>query len=179
MRELALNILDIADNSVKADASLIIIEITAENNLLDITITDDGCGMNPEMLKRVTDPYMTSRTTRKVGLGIPLFNQAAEAAGGSFEIKSEEGRGTIVKAVFQIDNIDREPLGSVSDTIAALLSDKYDLVLEVSVNKKAFSFDTRELKSALENTDIENPEIISAVKQMITENIIEIGGDRL
>ena len=93
MRELALNILDIAENSVKAGATLIRVTVRAEDGMLTIEIADDGCGMDAEFLKRVTDPFTTTRTTRKVGMGIPLFKMAAEMAGGEFSIRSEKGVG--------------------------------------------------------------------------------------
>ncbi len=179
MRELALNILDIAENSVKAGASLIVIEISAKNNLLTVKITDDGKGMDADTLAKAADPFTTSRTTRKVGLGIPLFKMAAENSGGKFEIKSEEGRGTVVNATFEIDNIDRAPLGDIAETTATLLSDEYDLLLFAQIDGKSFVFDTREVKAALGGVSVTQPEIIAAIRQMITENIIEIGGERL
>ena len=105
MKELSLNVLDIVLNSVKAEASLVTIEIL-EREMLEITIADNGCGMAPEFLARVIDPFTTTRTTRKVGLGIPLFKLAAEMAGGTFRIESEEGVGTTVCATFDPRNID-------------------------------------------------------------------------
>lgn len=181
MRELALNILDIAENSVKAKATLVTISVVAEGNLLSIAIDDDGCGMDEEFLKRVEDPFTTTRTTRKVGMGVPLFKMAAEMAGGTFEIKSEKGVGTKVLATFQIDNIDREPLGNLADTMVALLSDDKptDFLLIVSVDGNKFEFDTRELKEELDGVPVSEPEVLIFVRDMINENITQIGGAKL
>ncbi len=181
MRELALNILDITENSVKAKARLVIIDIVAQSNLLTITITDDGCGMDKDFLARVTDPFTTTRTTRKVGMGIPLFKMAAEIAGGEFSIASKPFEGTVVKASFQIDNIDRAPLGNLAETMVTLLSDEYptDFLLRVTVDDKKFEFDTKELKRELNGLSVSEPQILLFVKDMINENLMEIGGDKL
>lgn len=127
MKELSLHILDIAENSAKAGAGLIGISITEKGGILTLRITDDGCGMKPEMLSRVTDPFTTSRTTRKVGLGLPLLRLAAEQTGGSLEITSRhidefpEDHGTVVTAVFDTRHIDSPPLGDVISTIVTLI----------------------------------------------------------
>ena len=123
MTELSLNVLDVAENSTRAGASLVQITIDADtlSDQLTITIADDGCGMTPEQTAQVTDPFFTSRTTRKVGLGVPFFKYAAEAAGGSFSIESQLGIGTTVKAVFVLSHIDRMPLGDITSTIHTLV----------------------------------------------------------
>lgn len=181
MRELALNILDIVENSVKANAELVKIEVIATGNLLSITIADNGCGMDEDFLSRVTDPFTTTRTTRKVGMGIPLFKMAAEMAGGEFSIKSEKGKGTTVTATFQIDNIDRAPLGDLADTMVTLLSDDFatEFLLRVEIDGEEFEFDTRELKAQLDGVPVSEPEVLLFVRDMIKENIIQIGGAKL
>ena len=123
MPEISLNILDIAENSVRANASLIRITVSVQpkEDTLTIIIEDDGCGMTPEQVSRVQDPFFTTRTTRKVGLGVPFFKQAAESTGGSFQIDSEKGKGTTVKAVFGLSHIDRMPLGDISSVIHTLV----------------------------------------------------------
>ena len=118
MRELSLNILDIVENSVRAGATLIKVSVIAKDGFLTIEIADDGKGMSEEFLRSVTDPFTTTRTTRKVGMGIPLFKMAAETANGSFDIKSKLGAGTTVTAKFEIDNVDRAPLGNLAETAA-------------------------------------------------------------
>lgn len=181
MREIALNILDIAENSVKAQAKLVKIGIAADGDTLTVTIADDGKGMDEEFLSRVTDPYTTTRTTRKVGMGIPLFKMASEMAGGEFDITSEKGVGTMVKATFSISHIDRAPLGDIADTMVTLISGDYDtdFVLIVSVDGEKFDFDTRELKEQLDGVPVDTPEILVFVREMINDNIINIGGAKL
>ena len=123
MRELSLNVLDIAQNSIKANASLIEIELSesTEKKELLIGIYDNGKGMTPEQVQSVTDPFFTTRTTRKVGLGIPFFKMAAEMTEGSFEIESEVGVGTRVSAVFRTDHLDFTPVGDMCSTIVILI----------------------------------------------------------
>lgn len=178
MRELSLNILDIAENSVAAKAALIEITITAIGNLLTIEITDNGKGMSPEFLKRVTDPFTTTRTTRKVGMGLPLFKQAAEDAGGRFHIESALGKGTTVKAEFQIDHIDRMPLGDVSETMISLImtSPETDFVLIYSVEGRETVFDTREVRTALEGFSLSDPAVMTYIKEYLRDNISEVNG---
>lgn len=181
MRELALNILDIAENSVKAKASLVLIDVTAKDNLLTISIADDGCGMTEEFLKRVTDPFTTTRTTRKVGMGIPLFKMAAEMAGGTFEIWSKPMEGTRIKATFEIYNIDRAPLGDLSETMTTLLcgDSGTEFLLRAEIDGKKYEFDSREVKKALGGKCASDPETLVLLKDMIKENITEIGGEKL
>lgn len=178
MRELALNILDIVENSVKANATLIEIDISAKDNLLTVSVKDNGNGMSEEFLSKVTDPYTTTRTTRKVGLGLPLLKMEAEMSGGRFSISSKLGVGTVVTTDFQIDHIDRLPLGDLGETMSTLLSgeDSVDYVLTYSVNDVGFTLDTRELKAELDGVPISEPEVLLFVKNYIRENISQIGG---
>lgn len=184
MRELSLHILDIVQNSIKAEASLIIIDIEADfiQDKLTIRITDDGKGMSKEMLTKVIDPFTTSRTTRKVGMGIPFFKMAAENSGGSFEISSKEGMGTVVKATFKISSIDRVPLGEMEETIAVLLtgSPDRDFILNYQIfeisSKREFNFDTREIKEELEDIPIDEYEVVDSIKTYIKENIKATNG---
>ena len=178
MRELALNILDIVENSVKANATLIEIDVSAKDNLLTVSVKDNGKGMSEEFLSKVTDPYTTTRTTRKVGLGLPLLKMEAEMSGGRFSISSKLGIGTVVTTDFQIDHIDRPPLGDLGETMSTLLSgeDSVDYVLTYSVNDVGFTLDTRELKAELDGVPISEPEVLLFVKNYIRENISQIGG---
>lgn len=181
MRELALNILDICENSVKAGASLVRVSVAAADDLLTIEIADNGCGMDAEFLKRVTDPFTTTRTTRKVGMGIPLFKMAAEMAGGSFSVTSAKGVGTTVRATFVLSHIDRAPLGDLADTVVTLIGGECpsEFRFEVSVERKGFVFDTRELKAELGGVPVSEPEVLVFVRDMIKENMIDIGGETL
>ena len=124
MRELSLNVLDIAQNSISAKSSFIEIELleSTEKNELFIGIYDNGKGMTKEQLEAVRDPFFTTRTTRKVGMGIPLFKMAAEMTGGRLEIESEVGRGTKVKAFFRTDHLDFIPVGDMTSTIMTLIT---------------------------------------------------------
>ena len=127
MKELSLNILDVAENSVKAGASLIGIELDETGDLLTLRITDNGCGMTPEILAGVTDPFYTTRTTRKVGLGLPLLKLAAEQTGGTMTVTSRhestypEDHGTEVTATFHTNHIDCTPMGDVVSSVVTLI----------------------------------------------------------
>lgn len=179
MQELSLNILDIADNSIKAKATLIGIDVIVKNDVLVIKIEDNGCGMSKEFLEKVTDPYSTTRKTRNVGLGIPFFKMEAELSGGSFDIKSQIGVGTTVTATFLVDSIDRPPLGNLSETVVALVPacvNECDLVLTFGYENESFTFDTRELKEQLEGEDIDQPYVLQFIREMIQENINTIIG---
>ena len=174
MRELSLNILDIAQNSISAGASLITIEVnenTVEKTLL-IGIYDNGCGMSEEQVKSVIDPFFTTRTTRKVGMGIPLFKMAAEQTGGSLEIKSELGVGTEVLAHFNTDSVDFTPLGDVASTIQMLITmnTDRDFVYNLKVNEKEFVCDTRELKAILGDVPLDTYEVSQWILEFIKEN---------
>lgn len=174
MRELSLNILDIAQNSISAGASLITIEVnenTIDHTLL-IGVYDNGKGMSEEQVKSVIDPFFTTRTTRKVGMGIPLFKMAAEQTGGSLEIKSELGVGTEVRAYFKTDSVDFTPLGDVASTIQMLITmnTDRDFVYKHIVNEKEFVCDTREIKTILGDIPLDTYEVSQWLKDFITEN---------
>lgn len=177
MQELSLNILDIAQNSIAAQATVIEIEIEIDKReYLSITITDNGKGMDQETLSRVTNPFYTSRTTRRVGLGIPLFKQAAESTGGFLEISSQKGKGTKVVAVFDTSSIDYTPLGAVWDTVAALIqmNENIDFIYKVKKNNKEFVCDTRQLREIMEGAPLSSIQVVSFIKEYIKENQQEI-----
>lgn len=174
MRELSLNVLDIAQNSISAKASLIEIEVsqsTAENELL-IGIYDNGKGMSEQQVKSVIDPFFTTRTTRKVGLGIPLFKMAAEMTGGSLEIESEVGVGTKVRARFKTDHVDFTPIGDLTSTVVILITMNLhtDFLYTRSLDSKQFTVDTRQLKEILGDVPLNEPGIISWLTDYINEN---------
>lgn len=172
MRELSLNILDIVENSVKAEAKIVYIDVIAKDNVLTISIKDDGKGMSEEFLSRVTDPYTTTRTTRKVGMGLPFLKMEAEMAGGTFDIRSKLGEGTTVTTTFAIDHIDRPPLGDLGETMSILITngDEVDYVLHFVFNETDFVFDTRELKEQLDGVPMDEPEVLLFIKNYIREN---------
>lgn len=179
MEELSLHLLDLIQNSVKAGASLIEIIITEKAGLLTIELNDNGCGMSEEFLQRVESPFTTTRTTRKVGLGIPLFKQAALMAGGDFEIISRQGEGTRIKASFEINNIDRAPMGDLAGTILGqVLSTPVtpDYRLLYAVEDASFEFDTREIRRQLEGVPLDAPDVIAWMKDYLEEGIRELNG---
>ena len=179
MEELSLHLLDLIQNSVKAGASLIEIIITEKAGLLTIELNDNGCGMSEEFLQRVESPFTTTRTTRKVGLGIPLFKQAALMAGGDFGIISRQGEGTRIKASFEINNIDRAPMGDHAGTILGqVLSTPVtpDYRLLYAVEDASFEFDTREIRRQLEGVPLDAPDVIAWMKDYLEEGIRELNG---
>lgn len=179
MEELSLHLLDLIQNSVKAGASLIEIIITEKAGLLTIELNDNGCGMSEEFVQRVESPFTTTRTTRKVGLGIPLFKQAALMAGGDFGIISRQGEGTRIKASFEINNIDRAPMGDLAGTILGqVLSTPVtpDYRLLYAVEDASFEFDTREIRRQLEGVPLDAPDVIAWMKDYLEEGIRELNG---
>jgi len=177
MQELSLNILDIAQNSIVANATLIEIGVEVdENDFLAITIRDNGKGMDEESVKNVINPFFTSRTTRKVGLGVPFFKQAAEDTGGSFHIESQVGVGTTIKAVFDTTNIDYTPLGEVWDTVAILIqmNENLDFVYTVKKDGEEFVCDTRQLREIMEGMPLSDLNVVQWIKEFIRENQTEI-----
>ncbi len=180
MRELSLNILDIAQNSITAGASLITIEIAEDTvtKALLIGIYDNGKGMSEEQVRSVIDPFFTTRTTRKVGMGIPLFKMAAEQTGGSLQIKSELGVGTEVRATFKTDSVDFTPLGDVAATVQMLISmnTDCDFVYRRSVDGREFTLDTREIKEILGDVPLDAYEVSQWLIEFINENTHELYG---
>lgn len=174
MRELSLNILDIAQNSIVAGASLteiLVKEDTKEKTLL-IGIYDNGKGMSEEQVKNVQDPFFTTRTTRKVGMGISLFKLAAEQTGGSFKITSELGVGTRVDALFKTDSIDFTPIGDIEATVSTIVSmnEDKDFVYTRSVDEKEFVFKSADIKKILDGVPLSEPSVIMWIEDYIREN---------
>ena len=168
MKELSLNILDITENSVKAGANLIFISITENDDQLNISIKDNGCGMDKQTVKSVTDPFYTTRSTRRVGLGIPLFKLSAEQTGGSFAIESKhvdeyaEDHGTLVSALFNKKHLDFTPLGDIVSTLQTLIQGHPDIdfVFLHEKNNGRIEIDTREIRSVLEDVPLNSYEVI-------------------
>lgn len=175
MEDLSLHILDIAENSLAAGASRIEIMIRedASEDQLVLEIRDNGKGMDEELLRMVDDPFFTTKTVRKVGLGIPLLKQAAEECDGGLTIYSEKGKGTIIKARFRLSHIDLKPMGDLGATIMAIIASNPDvnLVLEYNKDKRIFRFDSEELRMALEGVPINLPPILIMIKEEINKAI--------
>jgi hypothetical protein len=182
MKELSLNILDIVENSTKAKAELVNIEISESDELLSITITDNGTGMDEETLKSVADPFYTTRTTRKVGMGIPLFRLAVQQTGGEFSIESthidvdEKNHGTEVHAVFNKRHIDFTPLGDIISTIITLIQGHpgVDFLFNHTKGKKCVSLDTREIRQVLEDIPLDRYEVLQWIKESLAEQYDEL-----
>lgn len=176
MRDLSLHILDIAENSIKAGASRIDIKIIEDSakNLLTVEITDDGKGMEPEFAETASDPFVTSRTTRKIGLGLPLLKAAAEIANGKLIIDSVSGKGTKVKADFQLNHIDRKPLGNMGETILALVANNPETNIKYlhKQNGKQFAFDSKDFTESINGADLNLSDILLKIKKYFKENSI-------
>ena len=178
MKDLALHILDILQNSVTAGATLVklqIEEIPDKDQYL-VRFIDNGKGMDAEMVQHVTDPFFTTRTTRKVGLGLPLLKQNAERTGGTMTIQSEPGKGTEVDVRFAYNHIDRLPTGDISGTMALTASSypAIDFIYTHNTPEGTFIFDTLEIKETLGDLPINNPQVIAFMKDLISDNLKEI-----
>lgn len=175
MKELSLHILDIVKNSVKAGATEIGITITEsrEKNRLSIVISDNGCGMTKEFLARVRDPFTTTRTTRKVGMGIPLYEAATLQCDGSFDIASEVGIGTTVTATFRRDHIDRAPLGDMAETMTTLVSGspEIDFCYTHQTDTERFEFDTKQIRKELGEVPLNLPDVLFWMDSFIREGL--------
>lgn len=171
MRELSMHILDLAQNSISAGAALIEIDISVdtESDALVIAIQDDGRGMSPEFLDKVRDPFTTTRTTRRVGMGIPMFEEAARSAGGALIITSEPGEGTYLIANFGLSHIDRAPIGDIAATMIALIGANPDIRFIYNHRKdgKAFTLDTDEVKAELDGVPINEPSVLMWLQDYI------------
>ncbi len=179
LRDISLHIHDLAQNSITAGASRIQIEVyVAPGGYLCVKIEDDGCGMSPELLQKVTDPFTTSRTTRNVGMGIPFFKMACEQAGGTFSIHSALGEGTETCGSFQINHIDRLPLGDLGETIMMLIMEKPDnrYILTLSSVNGEYVFDTDQIREVLDGAPIEEYEILQWIKGYVENHSQEIFG---
>ncbi len=178
MKELALHLLDITQNSVRAEATeiSIIVNENVKDNQLIIIIQDDGKGMPEELVQTIKNPFVTSRTLRKVGLGIPLLNQLCEECAGSLEVESILGKGTKVTAIMQYNHIDRLPIGDMPSTLTTLILAKPEIEYYYKhiYNEKDFIFDTKEIKKLLEGAPISDLEIIHWIGNYLKENIDEI-----
>ena len=180
MREISLHLLDIAENSVAADGKNISIHVHEDlfNDRLSASVIDDGHGMDAETTQQVQDPFYTTRTTRNVGLGIPLLKEAAEMAEGSFSIQSEPGKGAWLEAEFRQSHIDRMPLGDLSSTFLTLLISHPQIdwtflyrVTDKDRHCRDFFFESAELKNELGDISLTEPEVLSFVRGIFEEGI--------
>jgi len=169
MEDLSLHILDIVENSTRAGATLVKISIIEDTkkDLLQIFIKDNGSGMDREMVKKVRDPFMTTRTTRRVGLGLSMLEQAAQETGGDLSITSEPGLGTEVKATFHASHIDRKPLGDMGSSMISLIAGNpnVDFIYESDLEGEKTTLDTRMIKEELDGaTTINDPAVLKLIR---------------
>ena len=179
MQDLSLHILDIVENSLTAGARRV--EIRIEEDLqadrMVMEIKDDGSGMDEGMVKQALDPFFTTKTTRRVGLGLPLLAEACRICNGELRIESYPGKGTTVRAAFQNSHIDRKPLGQMGDTLITLIvgHPEVDLLYDHRKDGKIFSLDTREIKSDLGDVPLNAPQVVSALRTLILSGLEDLG----
>lgn len=178
MRELSLHILDIAQNSIRAQATEVRIEldISMDEDQLTIEIEDNGIGMSDEMVRCALDPFVTTRTTRRVGLGLSLFKAAAEQCTGDLQLTSEEGKGTLVKVWFQLSHIDRAPLGDLISTIVTLIHGSPDIEFLYihRFNDQEYILSTREMRQELENVPLNHPLVLDFITKDLQEGLADL-----
>ena len=169
MEDISLHILDIVENSVAAEADKIEIIISEDKkkDLLSVEVIDNGKGMDEETIKKVLDPFYTSKTVRRFGLGLPLLSEAAKAANGQLSIESKKGKGTRIKADFQHSHIDRKPIGDIGQTIITLImgNPEIDLIYVHKKNSHTFNLDTRKIKAHLKEVPINSLDGIRKIKE--------------
>jgi anti-sigma regulatory factor (Ser/Thr protein kinase) len=178
MEDLSLHILDIAENSIEAQAKRIDIRIE-ENHRLDrmiLEISDDGRGMDKALRVKALDPFVTTKTSRRIGLGLSLLAQAAKAAAGKLTLRSRPGRGTKVRATFELSHIDRKPLGDIAQTLATLIvaHPGLDIRYVHQADQRTYVFDTRDLRSQLGGISLATPQIVAVIRKAIQEEIHKI-----
>jgi hypothetical protein len=183
MKDISFHILDIVQNSLHAGADKIVIEMIENTNegTLKLTITDNGSGMDQGMVDQVTDPFFTSSTTKKVGLGLPLLKQNAEQTGGMFEVSSELDKGTVVTAVFNTNNIDMIPEGDLGATIRTLIASDplKDFIYRQEKDGEEFELNTAAMREELGNIDLSRREVLEFITEFVRSNVSFLHEKRL
>ena len=178
MEDLSLHILDIAENSVEAGAKRIDVRVVenSRRDLLTLKISDDGRGMDKALLKKATDPFVTTKKTRRIGLGLSLLAQAAEAAEGTITLSSRPGRGTKVRATFRLSHIDRQPLGDIAQTLAVLIAGHPDIEIRYAHRTDGWTyvFNTRNFRAQLESVSLATPQAMALIKKDINDGLTRI-----
>lgn len=181
MKDIAFHITDIAENCIRAGAGRVAIGLTLDGNRLELTVTDDGCGMDEQTIRRVTDPFYTTRTTRRVGLGLPFLFQNAEQSGGGAEVSSVVGKGTQVRAVFHTDNIDCPPCGDLAGTLMQIVAGNpsIDVAIHFGCGTRTFDITTAEIVDVLDGVPMGLPQVATMIREILLSNIGEVFGNRL
>jgi len=181
MEDLSLHILDVAENGIIAGADLIRITVIEDpdSDKLTISVEDNGRGMEAEFLARVLDPFVTTRTTRRVGLGLSLFQQSAQEAGGNLIIESEPGVGTKVTVWMSHGHIDRKPMGNLAETVLTLIEGNpgVDTVYVHKKHGREYVLDTREIREELEGVPLNNPEVVGLIKDNLVAGLEELAAN--
>ncbi len=180
MRDLSLHILDLIQNAIKAQASRIevLLEARPEEDQLLLRLADNGSGMAPDLLRNVTDPFVTTRTTRTVGLGLPLLKEQCDMTGGRLDIESELNKGTVLHAWLGLGHLDRLPLGSLSETFSILTLSEPDLNFKLTLKQpeQQFTLDWEHIREELEDVPLNEPAVLDWLKSIIDEQQIIIFG---
>lgn len=175
MEDLSLHILDIVENSIAAGANRVEIRVIEDTrkDILSVEIRDNGKGMSEEVLENAVDPFYTTRTTRKVGLGLSLLSQSAKEAEGDMTIKSKEDEGTTIYAYFKHSHIDRKPLGNMAETLIVLIAGNPDIdfLYEHRLNNRAYSIDTKDIREELGDVPLSSPDVIEAIRKDIQNGL--------
>ncbi len=178
MEDISLHILDVAENGIMAGADLIRISVeeNSSGDRLTVAIEDNGRGMSPEFLKSVLDPFVTTRKTRKVGLGLSLFQQSVQEAEGEMNITSKPGVGTTLNATMKRSHIDRKPMGDLAGTMLCLIEGNADIdfVFDYSVDDRSYCLDTREIRCVIEDIPLNHPSVIRLIRDNLITGMKEI-----
>lgn len=179
MEDLSLHILDICENAITAGASLLRITINenTEENTMFLKIQDNGCGLDAEAREKALDPFYTTKASKRVGLGLPMLAQAAREAGGDLNLRSNDGKGTVVLARFVLDHIDRKPLGNIAETLVTLITAgglEVDVRYRHFKNGRDFLFDTRDVKEELKEVPITDPGVLSYLKEAVNNGLKDL-----
>jgi hypothetical protein len=178
VQDLSLHILDIVENSLAAGAKRVEIRIVEDlrADRMTVEINDDGSGMDEDMVRKALDPFFTTKTVRRVGLGLPLLAEACRMSNGELRLDSCPGKGTRVKATFQHSHIDRKPVGRMGDTLITLVvgHPEVELLYEHRKDGRSFSLDTREIKSDLGDVPLNAPPVVSALRTLILSGLEEL-----
>jgi hypothetical protein len=179
MRELAQHITDLLENSVRAGAHRVEIDLDQQlaTDWLVLRVADDGSGMAPEAVARAVDPFFTSRTCRRVGLGLPLLDASARRSGGHLSIDSKPGKGTVVEADFRLSNIDTPPLGDLKTTLMCAIAGHPEVNLRYrhTIDGKRFEIDSAVIKSELGDVPLSHPTVLRWLEQHISDGLAEVG----
>ncbi|MGQ1891713.1 ATP-binding protein [Thermophagus sp. OGC60D27] len=171
MKDLAMHIMDIVDNSVNAGATHVEVQLNYRGNILEMTIRDNGCGIDPAMIERVTDPYTTSRTSRNVGLGLSFLKMNAERTGGKVTVLSEPQKGTTIAATFITSHIDCIPEGDLAKTLALIISGNplIDFKIRIIKENQFFEISSGEIKEILDGIPVSHPKVNVLIRNMLNE----------